>query len=699
MSTRKQQLGIYAWMDSLIEIPPKITKKSTQRLFVQVLPELAAIGVFSFSVLLWQALALQQRNQIEQKIQLEAVSIANQINNQLQERILALVRMAGRWERSGRPPQQEWETDAVLYALHFEAYDAIAWVNSSYELRWIEPEMSLESIYDRNRSLKPSYKTILEEAYTQRHLLVKSIEGSNARQKSDLVVVIPLFLRINNPSPTPSQNGIADRPSRQFDGFLVTVSPLQKLFERLLRQEILQGYAIEIWEGEHKIYEYLDPQQRSLTTLMSEQDIRLASVNWRVRVYPTEELLRVEKSSLPIIVLGSGSLIALLLGLVIRQTQILHGRAKKFEIANQELQTEVEERHRTEQVLQQTSNNLEQQVQERIAWVNTLEQRNRERSLLNRMNDLLQACLNTEEAAHVVSKTIPLFFPESSGGIYWINHSRTWVEAVTCWGEPTTSKTVFAPQDCLSLRQGQPYLSEETEIGLPCQHTDHSRIRSHWCIPMMAQGEALGILYFNFVEPPNLNDNQQQLGVMIARSVGLALANLKLRESLRHQSIRDPLTDLFNRRYMEESLERETHRATRKQHPIGIILIDVDHFKRFNDTYGHDAGDAVLQAMGQFLKAQIRGCDIACRYGGEELILILPESNKEDTQKRAEHIREGVKQLQLKKGSQELNQISVSIGVACFPDQGLTGEIVIKAADAALYKAKAQGRDQVVVSV
>ncbi|ERT06537.1 diguanylate cyclase domain protein [Lyngbya aestuarii BL J] len=677
---------------------PKMRVEPISRQFLRYLPALTVISIFSLSVLLWQALALQQKKQIERKTDLEATSVANQISNQLEERILALIRMAGRWEHSGRPIQQEWERDAILYTLHFGAYKAIAWVDSDYQLRWIEPDLSLESIYDNNASIKQSYKDILNKAYTQRHLVIQQIPSFNASKNTDIVVIIPLFARLEKTSLEQAQTSREDRKYRRFDGFIMTASPVNQLFEILVSEEILQGYAVEIWDGDHKIYEYLDPQKRSLTTFMKEADVNLDSVNWRVRVYPTEELLALEQTHLPIIVLGSGGLIALLMGLVIRQAQILNRRAKKFEMANQDLQKEVEERHRTEQALQQTYDNLEQQAQERIAWVNTLEQRNKERTLLNRMNDLLQACLSTEEATQVVSKTVPLLFPESSGGIYWINNSRTWVEAIANWGETLTSKIVFAPHECLSLRQGQPYLSDETDIGLPCQHVEHSHALSHWCIPMMAQGEALGILYLSFLEVQNFNENQQQLGTMIARSIGLALANLKLRENLRHQSIRDPLTELFNRRYMEESLEREINRATRKQHPIGILMIDVDHFKRFNDTYGHDAGDSVLKVIGQFLQSQVRGGDIACRYGGEELILILPEVNLKDTQNRGEKIREGVKKLKLKKGSQELDQITVSIGVACFPEQGLTGEVVIQTADAALYKAKTQGRDRVVTA-
>ena len=184
----------------------------------------------------------------------------------------------------------------------------------------------------------------------------------------------------------------------------------------------------------------------------------------------------------------------------------------------------------------------------------------------------------------------------------------------------------------------------------------------------------------------------------MADSVALAVANLNLRETLRQQSIRDPLTDLFNRRYMEESLERELRREGRSQKPVGIVMLDIDHFKRVNDTYGHDAGDAVLRQLGHFLKEHTRGGDIACRYGGEEFILILPEASLEQTHACAEKYRQDFKVLPLLHNGRLIDPITLSFGVAAYPEHGATREAVLRAADAALYSAKHEGRDRVVVA-
>jgi diguanylate cyclase (GGDEF)-like protein len=247
------------------------------------------------------------------------------------------------------------------------------------------------------------------------------------------------------------------------------------------------------------------------------------------------------------------------------------------------------------------------------------------------------------------------------------------------------------------LRRGRAHLVEDARAGPLCRHLASPPPATYVCIPMMAQSEATGVLYLHN-RGGALPSAKRQLAQTIADSTALALANLKLRETLRHQSIRDPLTGLFNRRYMEETLERETRRVARARRPLGIIMLDVDHFKLFNDTFGHDAGDALLRELGNFMRAHVRGEDVACRYGGEEFTLILPEASLEVTRERAEHLCDDIKHLHAQYHDQPLGTVTLSLGVAVFPDHGLTSEAVLHAADAALYRAKREGRDRVVVA-
>jgi diguanylate cyclase (GGDEF)-like protein len=188
------------------------------------------------------------------------------------------------------------------------------------------------------------------------------------------------------------------------------------------------------------------------------------------------------------------------------------------------------------------------------------------------------------------------------------------------------------------------------------------------------------------------------LAKILADNIGLGIANLKLREAMRSLSIRDPLTGLFNRRYMEEALAQELHRSRRNDAQLAIIMLDIDHFKKFNDDFGHDAGDAVLRELGVFLKKHVRGSDVPCRYGGEEFILILSPSTIEGALRRAETIREAATHLSVRHAGHDLGNVTLSMGVAIFPDDASDVEATVKAADMALYQAKSEGRNRVIMA-
>lgn len=215
---------------------------------------------------------------------------------------------------------------------------------------------------------------------------------------------------------------------------------------------------------------------------------------------------------------------------------------------------------------------------------------------------------------------------------------------------------------------------------------------------MIAQGETLGLLSLSVFKSDQIDESKKQLAVTIAEQISSVIANLTLREKLQAQSIRDPLTSLLNRRYLEEFLNKEIHRANRNGYQIGVIMIDLDHFRNINNTLGHPAGDFALKEIANLLKNMIRLSDTACRYGGEEMTLILSESSIEDTAKKAEEIRAAIANLQLNYNDEQLIKVTSSFGVACFPNQGKTVEEIIQAADIALFQAKANGRNQVVIS-
>ncbi|MDY6936240.1 MAG: PAS domain S-box protein [Cyanobacteriota bacterium] len=352
--------------------------------------------------------------------------------------------------------------------------------------------------------------------------------------------------------------------------------------------------------------------------------------------------------------------------------------------------TDITDRKQMEDRLQQTNQELLDSVDRLKLW-------NHEMSLLGKMSDFLQACLTVEEAYSAISDLLGPLFPGCSGGIFVLDPVSNMVEIVSEWGERLQSETLFTQNECWALRRGLLHEAQQKSPNLFCGHVHkHPLPAESLCVPMMAQGEIMGLLYLNSEEEGRLPESKHQLARTVSEHLSLALANLKLRETLHNQSIRDPLTSLFNRRYMEESLQQELHRANRGEYCVGLVMVDVDRFKRYNDTWGHEAGDIVLRELAGFLQGSIRVSDIACRYGGEELTLIFPGMNLEETRKRAEQLCQEVRTLNLHYQDQALGTITISLGIACYPEHGLTGEALVQRADAALYRAKAEGRNRVV---
>jgi len=330
----------------------------------------------------------------------------------------------------------------------------------------------------------------------------------------------------------------------------------------------------------------------------------------------------------------------------------------------------------------------------------TLQARNLEITLINNLSDALQTCLTWQEAYPIMEHFVQVLFPMKSGVLYMLDSDKQLMEAVAHWGTPQPGIPEVIPHDCWALRHGMVYVGEAHKEEMACCHRPSRLEGFSACLPLQAHDKTIGLLRLQGADdlPPGAPDQLKVLAKTVKDQLSLALANIRLRETLHHQAIHDPLTDLFNRRYLVETLERELQRAQRKDTPLVVMMLDLDHFKRFNDTFGHEAGDSLLKTLGGFLKRHVRGGDIACRYGGEEFVLILPEISLEVARLRAEEFRQGVAQLQVNYREQCLKNITISVGVAVFPKHGATTDDVLKAADEALYRAKAAGRNRVIVA-
>jgi diguanylate cyclase (GGDEF)-like protein len=355
-----------------------------------------------------------------------------------------------------------------------------------------------------------------------------------------------------------------------------------------------------------------------------------------------------------------------------------------------------------------TNTELEIRIDERTGEITEANRKlaveTRQVSTLSRMGELLQTCRSIDEVSTVIRQFAQQLFPNDSGTVWAISESRNIVEATLSWGGDSPAESVFAPEDCWALRQGRPHLVQ-TASGLLCRHISPNASFPTLCVPLTAHSETLGLLHIQSglgrSELGNADDpmeSKQEFAIAMAGQIALALANLRLSGKLRDQSIRDPLTGLFNRRYMEETLERELRRAIRNNESVALLMIDIDHFKQFNDTFGHPAGDTLLREFGSFLKQRTRGQDVACRFGGEEFVIILTSSSLDGASQRAEVLRTELRHLAVQHVGQVLGAVSISIGVSAYPNHGSGAEELLHAADQALYRAKSEGRDKVVLA-
>lgn len=332
---------------------------------------------------------------------------------------------------------------------------------------------------------------------------------------------------------------------------------------------------------------------------------------------------------------------------------------------------------------------------------NRLSEREQQNAQLGQFSSTLQSCTTTVEAYGATERFAPQLFGAFSGALYRISNSRNLLEEVARWGDEAglpDAPQVHTPSDCWALRRGSPQTVDGAR-GMICLHAHTPAPPKSLCTPLITQNEPLGLLYLYSSDPEtDLNGATERFVGTVAEQLALALSNLRLRESLRQQSIRDPLTGLYNRRHLEETLELELHRAARRNEPVSVVMFDVDHFKRYNDTYGHDAGDTVLRALSDVVKRHIRAGDLAYRVGGEEFLLLQPGMAATDAVKRAETLREAAAAIAFSGQGGALGGVTISLGVATYPDHAQRSTDLLKRADEALYQAKRGGRNRTVVT-
>ncbi len=359
---------------------------------------------------------------------------------------------------------------------------------------------------------------------------------------------------------------------------------------------------------------------------------------------------------------------------------------------------DISEQKWAEKSLSESNRNLKKTVFE-------LAQREKQLKSIGKMAEFFQVCTTEGEVMKIISQNMELLFPVDAGSVYILEKNSKMFSCIHTWGNQNLSVKNFPPEQCWALKKDQPYMAVAEKTRLLCEHVkDDLSAHDFLCLPISSHQGQLGLLHLQLKnagsEKPSLTsafslDSLKELGVAAAEHIALALTNVRLQEELHALAILDPLTGLYNRRYMQEYLEQEISRASRMQGSIGITLLDIDHFKELNDQFGHDAGDKVLEGLAGILQSQVREGDICCRYGGEEFLLILPGSSYQATMERAETLRRVVSQTAFYDDGKNLGAVTISLGVSAFPEHGKNSETLIRAADQSMYQAKVKGRNLV----
>lgn len=315
--------------------------------------------------------------------------------------------------------------------------------------------------------------------------------------------------------------------------------------------------------------------------------------------------------------------------------------------------------------------------------------------LLFNMTDMLQSALGHADANSVLRATASSLLPGFGGALYIFNNSGDRLELSTSWAWPETIALgeTISPSQCWAIKRGKNHFNLASDNALCCEHQQCCVTTME--IPMMARGEIYGLLLVQ--RDGSLAQSELALiepaANALADAMSLSLSNLALRERLRSQALRDSLTGLYNRRYMEDAFERLAGQSTSSGSPMSVIMIDLDHFKKLNDDHGHSMGDAMLAETAATILGAVGPRDVACRYGGEELVVLLPDCGLEDSIARAELLRCRIERLSEIHGV----SISASIGVAAIGETS-NAQNALSHADKALYKAKREGRNRVVAA-
>lgn len=454
------------------------------------------------------------------------------------------------------------------------------------------------------------------------------------------------------------------------DGFIITSQVVMQALEKQLH-----SLATE----QQKMISHLETNRRIVLTryyvvILLSLIMALLSLLFGIRLFASGITRRMLKLSLGAERLAKGQAFSFKensrdeigrLGLILEQAgRLLQGREQELRLASEAVKQKFEE----------------------------LTQRHHQIVLLNQLGAVLQHAASIDVAYQAIETKVVGLCPEISGSMYLYDDMLNAFVLKHRWGQEASRQEIVYAQQCRAFEVGKYYTFEAAPLAY-CGHLSDVPFKMSFCLTLTAQDKHYGLLVLN--GDGQLSEDQRQILTVMSDRIALAIQNLQLRDSLLQQAIRDPLTGLYNRRYLDETLHRELERSKRSGQALSVIVADIDHFKPINDRYGHDAGDEVLRALGKLMAGHFRMQDMVCRYGGEEFVIVMPETQLEDAIHRAESLRQQVKTIRVELPQGVLEMLSISVGVAAYPFHGEAPQLLIKHADKAMYRAKSEGRDRV----
>ncbi len=372
----------------------------------------------------------------------------------------------------------------------------------------------------------------------------------------------------------------------------------------------------------------------------------------------------------------------------------------RWEEAIGELRHEINQREQAEMAARKTRRSLERHLRAQKRRMHHI-------GLVREMGEYILSAKSKIEILEISARYLERILPLNSGAIFLQRRDANTLKPVKAWGKlRVKTEPELQIRNCWALRRNKIFEEEPSEaIGL-CGHLPENSHAGVLCVPIICRTQQYGVLHFRYGAEHDDEDwlekrtserkEIRELAAALGESLGLYLNNHGLREKLARESSRDPLTGLLNRRGLEKAVQRELHQHAANDFHLTVIMLDVDHFKRFNDTYGHDAGDLVLTSLADLLSRHVRARDILCRYGGEEFMIVMPNTDIETIGPHLEQIRRRVPELELSFEGTKLEPVTISLGMAAWHNDAEDWDELVRCADTAMYTAKEQGRNRLV---